>query len=65
MIAHVTIDASTCDWLVRNLIDWGYLDACDCLDDECDEFDLTSRVALGHALGRAIPRLLLEAKRNR
>jgi hypothetical protein len=62
MIAEVPLNAATRDWLVKRLIDWGYLDASACIEDEDDEND---RRRLGYAIGRALPRLVLEAERQR
>lgn len=61
MIAPVTIDSATRMWLVRKLIDWGYLDAEDLIEDDED----IDEVLLGQAIGRALPRIVLEAERMR
>ncbi len=64
MITEIPINARTRDWLVRKLVDWGYLDAGDCFfEDERENVDGNRK--LGLAIGRALPRLLLEAERNR
>jgi hypothetical protein len=47
--------------IVRKLVDWGYLDAADCLNE--DEPNYSRK--LGAAISRAISRLSLEAGRNR
>lgn len=59
MITEIPIAPQTRDWLVRKLVDWGYLDAGDCLNGDEDNRKL------GMAIGRALPRLLLEAERKR
>ena len=62
MITQIALNPATRDWLVKRLVDWGYLDAHECIDDEDDEDSLRK---LGLAISRALPRLLLEAERKR
>ena len=47
--------------IVRRLVDWGYLDADDCLDE--DDADYARK--LGAAISRALPRIALDVMHKR
>jgi hypothetical protein len=47
--------------IVRRLVDWGYLDADDCLDE--DDADYARK--LGAAISRALPRIALDGMYKR
>jgi hypothetical protein len=46
---------------VRHLVDWGYLDADDCLDEDDDDYARK----LGAAISRALPRIALDVMYKR
>ena len=47
--------------MIRRLVDWGYLDADDCLDE--DDADYARK--LGAAISRALPRIALDVMYKR
>ena len=47
--------------ILRRLVDWGYLDADDCLDE--DDADYAGK--LGAAISRALPRIALDGMYKR
>jgi hypothetical protein len=57
---ELALSPARCDHLVRRLVDWGYLAADDCLD--MDEEGYATK--LGEALGRALPRIVLDDLRR-
>jgi hypothetical protein len=56
MLLNIKLNQRTRDRLVQKLIDWGYLEADDCIDDDNPADD----TKIGLAIGRAMPRLIIE-----